>query len=193
MKHLSSLAVIIAATFICVQSASAENLGTVCSEYKYSAASDSSDSSSSSTRLKSSFELDYNFVDVENFNDFGATFVFGGLVLTGTYGYYNELPDGCSNYATWSAGAGLNKRIYLLNFLFVEGRIVADYLSYASEYDGQDPVTGGEWGCYGKVRAGLKLFSNTCVIAGYKWRFDQFKFTEDYMTEQFSVGLSFLF
>ncbi len=189
------MAAILVATFICVQSASAESLETICKEYRYSAASASSDSSyTADTRLKSSFELDYNFLDVEDQLSFGGTFVFGGFVLTGSYGYYTEMPEGLSNYCNWSAGAGLNKRIYLFSFLFLEARAVADYAAYSYTMTGSNTAeAGGSWGCYANARAGLKLFGGTCVTFGYKWRFDEFNFTSDYMTEQMSVGLSFLF
>lgn len=193
MKFLSSFAAVIVASIMCVN---AENSNTesaanasLLSFDDYSTSTTTSTTSSS--KLKSGLELDYLLIDGQS--AVGAAINFGGLVFMGEYGKYNEIPVDAIDMFTWSAGAAINKRIYLLNFLYVEGRVGAAYKSYVTSYDGADDISESNWGYVANVRAGLKLFGNMSVNAGYKWNFAEFSFADEYRSTNMTVGVTFLF
>ncbi len=191
MKLFPSLSLVIVTIFMFAQSVKAEKLNPLYDEVSMSTSSTTS-STSSSSKLSSSLELDYLFV--ENQTAVGGSLLLGGLVITGEYAPCNELTTGITNMAYWSAGAGLNKRIHILNFIIIEGRIGADYNNVTIKYDdGTKSDYEGTWGAFGNARAGIKLFSNTCVMIGYKWKFSEFNFNEDYMSTYMTAGVSFLF
>ncbi len=188
MKVFTSFAAFIAATILCVNSVSAEELKSVDNML----ASDSS-TTTETKKLSSSFELDYLMID--DVTGLGATLNLGGLVFTGEYKPYTSVPSGISNMIDWSVGAGLNKRIFLFSFLYIEGRIGAEYGKLAVSYDDSSIKSDldGSWRGFANARAGIKLLSNTCINFGYKWKFDEFKFSNEYVSDYMAVGISFLF
>ncbi len=194
MKLFSTLAVAVAASLFCVEGAKAETLNPASSELStaYNFATSSSSSSSSSSKLKSGLELDYLMVEEQT--AFGASLVLGGLVFNGTYGSLTELPNSIDKQVSWSAGVGLNKRIYIFNALYIEGRAGAAYSESITEYtSSSDPKKYGSWGGFANARAGLKLLDNTCVNVGYKWNFEEFNFSNEYTSTYMTLGLTFLF
>lgn len=180
-----------------VQSASAHSFVTdsesVITNNFYNYSSSSSDSSSTKERLKGSLEFDYSFME-EN-PALGLNLNLGGLVLFGEYQPMGTMPEGVKSMSSWGAGAGLNKRIYIFGFLYVEGRVGAAYHENSIVYENGygDSETTSTWGYFAAPRAGLKLLDNVCVNAGYKWNFAEFKIAEEYITEYMTVGISFLF
>ncbi|MFR9592346.1 MAG: hypothetical protein SNG27_08110 [Rikenellaceae bacterium] len=96
-------------------------------------------------------------------------------------------------------GIGLNKRVHIIrNKFFLEGRVGATYRyvgikcedGYTNEMLGLED---SGFGYYAYPRINVAIFNKTCLVAGYKFEFADFKLSKDYMTTCYTAGLSFLF
>lgn len=150
-----------------------------------------------SKKLKSSFELDYMIFEEEG--AIGGALVLGGLVLSGDYVSSTQDIEGVDSKSSWHVGVGLNKRFHLFrNRLFLEGRVGATYrylgVQYSDGYtDEEMGLSDSGFGYYAYPRVNIAIFNRTCITAGYKFDFADFKLSEEYLTTCLTLGCSFLF
>lgn len=157
----------------------------------------SADESEKEAKFKSSFDLDYLVYEDEG--AVSAALVLGGVVISGDYVASTKKIEGVDSKSSWHVGLGLNKRVHIIrNKLFIEGRLGASYryvgIKYADGYtDEMLGLADSGFGYYAYPRIDIALFSRTCLTAGYKFEFADFKLSKDYMTTCITAGLSFLF
>ncbi|MFI3258480.1 MAG: hypothetical protein R3Y16_00110 [Rikenellaceae bacterium] len=161
---------------------------------------------------KSSIDLEYQMYG-DGSNGLGATFVYGLLAVGADY-FSEDVTSGVYNIDNdyWTIHAGLNKRIFLMDALFVDARIGVFYqnlkgdlsnldldvdweVSYDSNGDvGVDyKIKSDDFGFYLYPRVGFKVFKNLAVAAGYKMNFVNCKFDSEEMNTAFTLGASLMF
>lgn len=135
--------------------------------------------------------------------------VFNHLMLTGSL-----ISGETNNYVTkndgWRAGLGYNYRYWLGKSVFIEGAVGIEY-SHASvevkTYTGTSKTgraqyetakaSDGNWGLFLYPRIGTRLFKIADVdyglYAGYRWDFNEFKFSKEYTADYFTVGIIGIF
>ena len=98
----------------------------------------------------------------------------------------------------WSAGVGYNYRYWLAKSLYIEGQAGVEYAHATLEYKDSNRKTvkdsNGDFGLFLSPRIGLNLFKlwdcDWGVVAGYRWDFNKFKFSKEYTSDYFTIGLS---
>lgn len=98
----------------------------------------------------------------------------------------------------WSAGVGYNYRYWLAKSLYLEGQAGVEYAHATLEYKDSNRKTvkdsNGDFGLFLSPRIGLNLFKlwdcDWGVVAGYRWDFNKFKFSKEYTSDYFTIGLS---
>ena len=99
---------------------------------------------------------------------------------------------------SWSVGVGYNYRYWLAKSLYIEGQAGVEYAHATLKYkdDNKKIVkdSNGDFGLFLSPRIGLNLFKlwdcDWGVVAGYRWDFNKFKFSKEYTSDYFTIGLS---
>lgn len=97
----------------------------------------------------------------------------------------------------WRAGLGYNQRYWLNKFLYVEGTAGVEYSHSKVEYKDEDGESGGNIGLFVTPKIGVKLFNwddtDWGIQAGYRWDFNEFKFSKAYTADYFTIGIVGIF
>lgn len=117
-------------------------------------------------------------------------FVFGYDFLEGKKG------DSFSRNDGYEIFIGGNYRYHLADFFYIEGRIIAGYYHWKTEYkakgykDLNNSVDEAFFGI--SPRAGIKI-KKVAISAGYRWDWIKMKFKKENCLDRFTIGLTFIF
>lgn len=117
-------------------------------------------------------------------------FVFGYDLLERKRGDYFSSNDGYEIYI------GGNYRYHLADFFYIEGRIIAGYYHWKTEYKAKDykefnnSVDEAFFGI--SPRAGIKI-KKVAISAGYRWDWIKMKFKKENCLDRFTIGLTLMF
>lgn len=117
-------------------------------------------------------------------------FTFGGDLLLGKRGDFLKTNDGYELYI------GGNYRYHITDFLYLEGRIIAGYYHWKTEYKDKgykELNNSADEAFFGiSPRAGLK-YKKVAISAGYRWDWIKMKFKKENCLDRFTIGLTFIF
>ena len=138
--------------------------------------------------------LTFEYQAVEDAFGFGATLVADNFTLNG--GWVESDYDKYVKSSAWRIGAGYNYRIWLNSSLFIDGAVGVQYTHAKVEY-GEDKERDGNLGLFVTPKIGLRLFTwdeiDWGIQAGYRWDFQEFKFSKAYTADYFTIGIIGLF
>ena len=117
-------------------------------------------------------------------------FVFGYDFLEGKKG------DSFSRNDGYEIFIGGNYRYHLADFFYIEGRIIAGYYHWKTEFkakDYKDLNNSADEAFFGiSPRAGLK-YKKVAISAGYRWDWIKMKFKKENCLDRFTIGLTLIF
>ncbi|MDR1004050.1 MAG: hypothetical protein LBL97_03465 [Prevotellaceae bacterium] len=154
---------------------------------------------------------EFGYLGIENGSGFGWNIVFKHILLT--YAFTSgDNNDYMKNISGWRAGLGYNYRYNITKFLYIEGHAAVAYYHNSYEYPasssgetrgsvpsahgyGKTPTewekeSNGDFGMFVSPRIGLNIYKGIGIVAGYHWDFAKFKFSKEYTTDYFTVGIA---
>ena len=143
--------------------------------------------------LNSGFGIEYQ--GIEDGFGMGMNLVINHFVLSGSM-YSLDTNGYIETNEGWKLGAGYNHRHWFNKSIYIEGTVGVQYWNHKMEIDGEED-SNGEFGLFVTPRVGLKLFkiwdTDWAINAGYRWDFNKFKFSKDYTSDYFTIGLTAVF
>ena len=115
-------------------------------------------------------------IDIFNF------FIGGGL----GYGKTNNVVTDNSN---WNILGGFHYTYFLTKALYVDARAGVGYGHSSIRFKGGAKESNGDVFLHISPRIGYNFFSNGGLVVGYGWNFTKFKFSKEYKSDYFFVGI----
>lgn len=125
-----------------------------------------------------------------------------------SFGFYfggGETNETVTENSSWGLNIGANYRYWLGKVLFLEAEGGLAYghgkitiRTKTGKYGYKDnTVSDGNMGFYITPRIGLRICKigkgGLALVAGYRWHFSEFKFSKEYTSDFFTVGLNLVF
>lgn len=161
------------------------------------------------TQSQGSYDVDYLFI--EKGGGIGMNLIFKNVILGATY-RWGDKPEGVTENSAWGAYIGGHYRHWISKSFYVEGNAGLQYLHGTFEHrvetgtedrysptlghytvttHGTEKVSNGEFGLFLTPKIGYS-FGKWSIAAGYRWDFNEFKFSKDYTNDYFTLGVSLL-
>jgi hypothetical protein len=154
------------------------------------------------------YNLDHGF-------GLGYDMIFNSIIITGSFGN-GETNDDITANDRWTIGAGGHYRYWFGKNVYAEGSAGIEYIHSSVEYKvetgetqyqignntythptyGTQKDSNGDFGMFIAPRFGIclgKVFGSVMSItAGYRWDCAKFKFTKEYTSDCFTLGVGFV-
>lgn len=136
--------------------------------------------------------MDVQYHAIENGWGIGLNYVISGFVLGFDY-LFGKKNDYIRNNGGMEFYIGGNYRYRIIENFYVEGRVLAGYYYWKTEYNSK---TNLENDSANKLYLGLSpriglQFGSWAISAGYRWDYIDFKFDKDHCLDRFNIGLTF--